>query len=79
VAAREAFEIDQLGGTVVSKTRYLPAGPIQIPEYRGSDRCRPHQIDLIIGTELDRARKDILDQINAVLREPYTEIRPQDE
>jgi hypothetical protein len=38
-----------------------------------------NQIDLIIRTELDRARKGILDQIDAVLREPYPEIRPQDE
>jgi hypothetical protein len=38
-----------------------------------------NQIDLIIRTELDHARKRVLDQIEAVLRETYPEIRPQDE
>jgi hypothetical protein len=37
------------------------------------------QIHLIFRTKLDRARERALDQIEAVLHEPYPEIRLQDE
>jgi hypothetical protein len=37
------------------------------------------QIRLILRTELNRALERALHQIEAVLREPYPEIRPEDE
>ena len=48
---------------------------LQIP----STASTSPNIHLIFRTKLDRARERALDQIEAVLHEPYPEIRLQDE